>query len=132
MSPRILIVDDNPFVRVCLTRLLRSHTDWQVCGEAADGEEAVRRTQQLNPDLVVLDFRMPKMNGIDAARRIRQVSPETAIVLCTLCFSKELAEMARQAGVARTLSKSDLNRIVPCIEEILRRKNFSPSTRMLG
>ncbi len=60
MATRILIADDSAIVRQCLGRLLCGHTDWEVCGEATDGEDAICKTQELDPDLVVLDFLMPR------------------------------------------------------------------------
>jgi two-component system, NarL family, response regulator LiaR len=122
VSTRILIADDNPVVRECLSRLLRSHVDWEICGEAADGEDVVRQTRQLTPDVVILDFLMPRMNGIEAARQIAQISPTTSILMCTIWCSRQLIELARDAGIAGTLSKGDLNRIIPCIETILQRE----------
>lgn len=120
MPARILIADDNDVVRDCVGRLVRSHGDWEICGEASNGEDAVVKTQELSPDLVVLDFLMPGMNGIEAARRISQTAPKTSILLCTIFLSRQLMDLARNAGVTGTLSKADLNRIVPCIEAILR------------
>ena len=95
MATRILIADDSPIVRQCLGRLLCGHTDWEVCGEATDGEDAVCKTQELDPDLVILDFLMPRKNGIDAAREIGKRSPGTPILLCTICLTQELVDLAR-------------------------------------
>jgi len=120
MAARILIADDNLVVRQCVGRLLGSHQDWEVCGEAEDGEQAVRLAKELSPDILVLDFLMPGMNGLEAARQIAQVSPHTAILLCTICLSPQLVELARSAGVAGTLGKGDLNRMVAGIETLLR------------
>lgn len=127
MAARILIADDNPVVRDCVSRLLRSHADWEICGEATNGEDAVVKTQQLSPDLVVLDFLMPGLNGIEAARRISQTVPHTPILLCTIFLSRQLVDLARGAGISGTLSKADLNRIIPCIEAILRGQTSSLS-----
>lgn len=121
---RILIADDSSVVRQCLGRLLRSHLGWEICGEAIDGEEAVCRTQELVPDIVVLDFMMPRKNGVEAAREIAKLLPSIPILLCTVCLSPQLVELARAAGIAGTLSKGDLNRVVPCIEALLRGDTF--------
>ena len=67
---KILIADDNALIRGGLMRLLQTHDDWQVCGEARDGNEAVDKSRELVPDVVVLDFLMPGLNGIEAAKRI--------------------------------------------------------------
>jgi DNA-binding NarL/FixJ family response regulator len=77
--PGILIVDDSTIVRKSVCRLLESYR-LRVCGEAADGYEAIEKVVQLRPEIVVLDIQMPKLNGIEAARQIRQSLPATKIV----------------------------------------------------
>lgn len=80
----ILIVDDNAVMR----RLVRSHieanSEWDVCGEAENGLIAIERVKELRPDLVILDFQMPVMNGLEAAREIARLAPDTAIVMLTM------------------------------------------------
>jgi DNA-binding NarL/FixJ family response regulator len=73
---RILIADDNDLVRRGLIRLLSAETGWTVCGEARDGFEALQKARELLPDLILLDLRMPGMNGLDATRRLRLELPE--------------------------------------------------------
>ncbi|MFZ3213107.1 MAG: response regulator transcription factor [Terriglobales bacterium] len=124
VATRILIADDSPIIRQCLRRLLGEHLGWEVCGEAADGEDAVCKAQQLTPDVVVLDFLMPGMNGIEVARQITKFSSRTQILLCTICFSAQLVDLARDAGVTGALSKRDLNQVVSCIETLLRGDTF--------
>jgi DNA-binding NarL/FixJ family response regulator len=87
MITRILVTDNGDVVRRGTRQLLRQRADWQVCGEAADGQEAVEKVRQLAPDVVVLDFSMPNMNGIDAARQIRAIRPRWCCVLCILIGS---------------------------------------------
>ncbi|MGZ6231096.1 MAG: response regulator, partial [Syntrophales bacterium] len=70
---RILVVDDSPSVRRYLRAALELHRDWRVCDEARNGQEAVEQFRKIRPDVIVLDFQMPKMNGLDAARIITQV-----------------------------------------------------------
>lgn len=77
-------LDDSEVVRRGIARLLAQHPGWAVCGEAANGKEAVEKARQLAPDVVVLDFAMPVMNGIEAARQIRAVHPNTALILCSM------------------------------------------------
>ena len=72
---RVLIVDNNCFVRQGLTEIFQHESDFDVCGEAANGQEAIRVAQLLSPDLIVLDLAMPVMNGLDAARMLRRLMP---------------------------------------------------------
>ena len=78
---RVLVADDSQFQRVAYTRILETQDHLEVVGMAADGEEAVRLAEQLNPDVVVMDIRMPKINGIEAAQRITSARPGTGIVV---------------------------------------------------
>jgi DNA-binding NarL/FixJ family response regulator len=131
VATRILIADDSPVIRQCLGQLLGSHVEWEVCGEATDGEDAVCKAQELNPDLVVLDFLMPRKNGIEAAREIGRLSPGIPMLLCTIFLSPQLVDLAREAGVAGALSKGDLNKVVPCVETLLRGDTFFFYNRQL-
>jgi len=74
---RILIADDSPPVRRGLRTLLGQNTDWQVCGEAVDGADAVEKAHQLAPDLILMDFSMPRMDGVQAAREIAKSGTDT-------------------------------------------------------
>jgi DNA-binding NarL/FixJ family response regulator len=95
-----------------------------VCGEATDGDDAVCKAKELNPDLVVLDFLMPRKNGIDAAREIGERSPSIPILLCTICLTPQLVDLARGAGVSGALPKGELNKVVTCCETLLRGEPF--------
>ncbi|MFZ0802463.1 MAG: response regulator transcription factor [Terriglobales bacterium] len=124
---RILVVDDNPSVRRYLRGVLEQQEDWQVCDEARNGQEAVDRFRQIRPDLVVLDFQMPEMNGLDAARIITQLSPQTPILLVTLYLSKQLAEEARKAGIRGTCAKTDIGCVVEAVGALLREETYFPN-----
>ena len=87
---RILIADDNPHVRHAMRILLEHHPEWQVCGEAVDGRDAVSKAKQLSPDLVVLDFLMPGLNGLEAAREIHKSVPGVRMLMCTMYLSPQL------------------------------------------
>jgi DNA-binding NarL/FixJ family response regulator len=106
LAIRILIVDDNEIVRRAMRKILEMHSRFQVCGEASDGEEAVRVFRELMPDCVVLDFSMPLMNGIDAAREITHLSPGVPL-MCTMFKSAQLIKAAEEVGVKRIVSKSE-------------------------
>ena len=132
MATRILIADDSPIIRQCLGRLLGRHTGWEVCGEAINGEDAVRKTQELDPDLIVMDFLMPRKNGIEAARDINDSSRKIPVLLCTICLTPQLVDMARGAGIAGAISKGDLTKVVPCVETLLRGGSFFSCHHQLG
>ena len=124
---RILVVDDNAAVRRYLRGVLEQHDSWRVCDEARNGQEAVDRFRQIQPDVIVLDFQMPKMNGLEAARIISRLSPETPILMVTLYLSRQLAEEARKAGVRGTCAKTDMGSVVNAVGALLRRETFFPN-----
>ena len=116
---RVLIADDNPWIRKALRTLIEHHSDWQVCAEAEDGQQAVTQAREFHPDLVIMDFRLPAMNGLDAGKAIRAASPTTPMLLITFYGSEELAAAASQAGFRAVLSKSDLMNLDNVIESTL-------------
>ena len=83
MKTRILIADDHAMLREGMRNLLEKEKDFELVGEAADGEEAVRLAGKLKPDIIIMDIVMPKLNGIEATKQIKQVSPATAILILT-------------------------------------------------
>jgi DNA-binding NarL/FixJ family response regulator len=107
MSARILIVDDNSMIRSSLRSWIEGNPEFQVCGEAENGQVAVEKVTEMNPDIVILDLQMPIMDGIEAARHIRQVAPRTAMVMFTMHPSTELLKAARAVGVKEVVSKTD-------------------------
>src|SRR5581483_8754299 len=108
MAPfRILIVDDHEVVRIGIRSLLEGHEGWEVCGEAADGREAVEKTALNLPDLVILDLGMPRMNGLLAARQILRNNPRQQILILTNSDSERMMREALEVGVHGFLLKSD-------------------------
>jgi len=107
VSRTILIVDDNTLVRGLIRTWVEGYEDWNVCGEAENGKIAVEKVEQLHPDIVLLDLQMPVMNGLEAARRISRVAPETAMVMLTMHESAQLLADARAAGIRDVVSKTD-------------------------
>lgn len=105
---RILVVDDNPAVRNYLRALLERQGTWQVCDEARTGGEALQRLHKTPPDLILLDFQMPDLNGLEVARQIARLSPQIPILMVTIHLSKQLAEEARKVGIRGTCAKSDV------------------------
>src|SRR5215471_13457993 len=94
---RILVVDDNPAVRRYLRAILEQQESWQVCGEARTGAEALQYVKESPPDLIVLDYQMPDLNGVDIAKQIGELFPKIPILMVTLHLSRQLAEAARKA-----------------------------------
>jgi two-component system, NarL family, nitrate/nitrite response regulator NarL len=107
MMNRVLVVDDHVFIRRGIQNILRAWPEWEVTGEASNGEEAVRLTRELKPDIVLMDISMPVMGGLEATRAIRNTSPETKVLLLTLHDSLDWVETALQAGARGYLLKSD-------------------------
>jgi len=101
----ILIVDDSAVVRKTLWETLEQQGGWEVCGEAADGREAIEKAQQLEPDLVVLDISMPVMNGLEAARELKRLLPSVPLVMFTSFQTPHLKREALAAGVSAVVSK---------------------------
>lgn len=108
LPKQILIVDDSSALRRMVRCCVEEKTDWQVCGEAENGEVAVRLANELKPDLVLLDLAMPVMNGLEAARRISSVSPHPVMVMFTMQYSGQLIKEAEAAGITKVLSKTDV------------------------
>ncbi|MGA8442375.1 MAG: response regulator transcription factor [Candidatus Sulfotelmatobacter sp.] len=106
-----MIADDSPPVRRGLRTLLGLNSDWQVCGEAVDGADAVKKAQQLAPDLILMDFSMPQMDGVQAAREIAKSGADIPILLFTLHLSPQIMELARNAGMRGAISKSEISKL---------------------
>jgi DNA-binding NarL/FixJ family response regulator len=121
---RILIADDNPRIRSALRNLLEQDEDWKVCAEANDGGEAVQRAKETSPDLVVMDFQMPVMDGLQAAREISRVIPKVPVLLCTAHLSHMLIGEAQRIGIPGAVSKSSASDIVNGIKALLRHESF--------
>ncbi|MGB9196410.1 MAG: response regulator transcription factor [Terriglobales bacterium] len=121
---RILLADDNPAVRRYLRGLLEQQEGWRVCDEVSDGAEAVQRFELGHHDLIVLDFQMPQMNGLEAARRIIRESPTTPILMVTLYLSKQLAVEARKVGIKGTCAKTHISCVVDAVSALLREETY--------
>lgn len=121
---RILIADDNPHVRHGLRTLLEHNPQWQVCGEAVDGRDAVVKAKELSPDLVVLDFLMPGLNGLEAAREIHKSVPSVRLLMCTMYLSPQLTEVAKSSGVQGAVPKTGISHLTRGIEAVLRNETY--------
>jgi|SRR5579872_5604805 len=106
MPKSVLVVDDNPMIRKALCQLFTSDADFEVCGEAENGTDAIQKAQDLHPDVIVLDLSMPKMNGIDAARVLKRMLPEVPLILFSEYGDLVSDAIARSAGVSALVPKS--------------------------
>jgi DNA-binding NarL/FixJ family response regulator len=127
ISFRILLAEDHPVFRIGLCSLIRSKAGWEVCGEAADGREAVTKCIQLRPDLLILDICMPSLNGLDAARQILKHNPDQKILVLTNVESEQVIRDCMEAGVRGWVFKSDsTEELIAAIEQMQKsRSSFS-------
>jgi DNA-binding NarL/FixJ family response regulator len=107
VSSTVLIVDDSVAIRRSLRSCIEREGEMTVCGEAENGAIAVEKVRELSPDVVILDLQMPVMNGLEAARAIAAMAPQTAMVMLTLHTHDALASEAQAAGIREVLSKTD-------------------------
>ena len=122
---RILIADDHDLMRRGLKALLESHPGWAICAEAHTGREAVAKAEEHKPDIVILDITMPELNGIEAARRILKVSPNTEILVLSVHYSDQLIRDILDAGVRGYIVKSDSDRdLIIAVEALANHKPF--------
>ena len=105
--PKVLIVDDHAFIRRGVQLILRPYTEWELCGEADNGTDAIRMADELKPEVIIMDVSMPGLNGIEATREICKAQPGTKIVLLTLHESPDLVRSAFRAGARGYLLKTD-------------------------
>jgi DNA-binding NarL/FixJ family response regulator len=119
MRTRFLIVDDSDLVRRSLRMVLQANPDWEICGEAADGVSAVEMFKELRPNIVILDFQMPGINGIETARRMAEIAPAVPVVLFTQHASADLERHAHEVGIRSVVSKTNAFPMVGMIETLL-------------
>src|SRR6185437_11941611 len=106
---RILVADDHMVIRTHVRLLLESRPEWKVCGEAANGQEAVEKVKELHPDLIVLDISMPVLDGIGAAKIIRTIAPEVPILILTMHESQHMLQHVQRLGVKGYVPKTELS-----------------------
>ena len=118
---RILIVDDSLRNRMWVRKLLASQSDWEVCGEAVDGQQAIDRAASLQPHVIILDIQMPVMNGFDAARQILRAAPSILILILSLHHDSDYEQLAKDCGARGLLAKDEAEEsLVPVISAVLR------------
>jgi DNA-binding NarL/FixJ family response regulator len=117
---RILVIDDGDSVRDVI-RIFLEHAGFEVCGEAADGVQAIEEAKRLKPDLIVLDLKMPRMNGVEVASILSTTLPGVPIVLLTLYQNVLGSALASAVGVAAILDKTDgMAKLVECVRSLLK------------
>jgi DNA-binding NarL/FixJ family response regulator len=119
-AKRVLIADDNAIVRAVVRTLIETKVGLEVCGEAVDGLDVIQQTKDLKPDVVLLDFRMPILTGIEAAPIIKGAYPHVRIVLFTMYENEISKKMARGAYIDLVVSKPDgLNTLLESIQYLM-------------
>jgi|HubBroStandDraft_6_1064221.scaffolds.fasta_scaffold22914_3 DNA-binding NarL/FixJ family response regulator len=104
---RVLVVDDHEAVRKGVAGILESRGDIEICGEAGNGEEAVRKAQELKPDIVIMDFSMPVMDGLEASKRILKSFPQMRILIFSMHSTETLTEAAKNVGARGFITKGE-------------------------
>jgi DNA-binding NarL/FixJ family response regulator len=130
MPVRILVVDDHPIVRHGLRTLLGGRPEWEIIDEAEDGIEAVEKADRLKPDVVVLDVSMPRMDGLEACRRIRKSVPNSEVLIVTQHDSPQMMREALGAGARGYIVKSDAARdLLTALEAVSQHRPFIAQNR---
>jgi DNA-binding NarL/FixJ family response regulator len=125
---KILVADDHELIRQGVQVVLQRQPGWEVCGQAATGREAVEKAKQLKPDVVIMDYSMPDLNGLEATRQIRDILPETEVLILTVNASEELARGVLNAGARGFILKSDVGRVmVDAIKAVLEERTYITS-----
>src|SRR6202040_112861 len=117
---RIFLVEDNAMMRAHLRSVLERSRDWTVVGEAADGRSAIETWGEHAPNLTVMDFMMPEMDGLEAGRSLSQQHPESPVLMVTIDPSLQLAEEAKKAGIKGLVQKADVGALVKAVETLMR------------
>lgn len=119
------MVDDHDVVRQGLHAILRARPEWEICGEAANGKEAVEAAQRLRPDIMVLDITMPIMSGLEATEEIQKLHLDTRVLIFTMHDSKSLVRALKKAGAQGYVLKSHAARdLINAIEKLLQGDTF--------
>jgi len=127
MALRVLVVDDHESVRKGVCSILGSRHDIELCGEAADGGEAIEKTRSLSPDIIIMDITMPVMDGMTAAREIRKTWLNIAIIVLSMHDGKQLVDSARQFGLRGYVKKSEAaSSLLQAVDSVIAGDPFFP------
>jgi DNA-binding NarL/FixJ family response regulator len=120
MPARILVADDHEVVRQGIRAILRTRSDWEICGEAVDGRDAIRLAKELQPDVVIMDITMPVMSGLEASQEIVKLQLPSRILIFTMHESKSLGPSVRKVGAHGYVVKSRAARdLVDALDRLL-------------
>ena len=126
---RILVADDHEIVRSGICAMLKEHAGWEVCAEAIDGREAVKKANQLKPDIIIVDIAMPNLNGLEATRQILQRLTSSQVLVLTMYESEQIVREVLEAGARGYVLKSDAGRdLISAVEALQRKETFFTST----
>src|SRR5215471_4498905 len=124
---KILLVDDHPPLRTSIRRILKQRQAWEICGEAGNGREAVEKSLELRPSVVVMDISMPEMDGLEATRQIRRLAPEIEVLIFSQYLSPIALKAALDAGARGYLSKSRAENLTDAIQTVASHKRYPSS-----
>jgi DNA-binding NarL/FixJ family response regulator len=117
---RIFLVDDNAMARSAIKAALQQHSEWVVVGEASSGRQALETFRRHQPQLTVMDFKMPDMNGLEAARRLTECDPDVRILMITTDPSSQLEQEAKRAGIKGLCPKDEMHCLEDAIDVVIR------------
>jgi DNA-binding NarL/FixJ family response regulator len=123
---RIFLVDDNAMIRRYLREMLEQKSEWVVVGEASNGHDAVKAFSKQKPDLTVMDFLMPEMDGLEAARQLTHQDPGVPILMVTVDPSRQLEREARKAGIKGLCAKAQMLTLLNAVEALLKGRTYFP------
>ncbi|HXP16768.1 MAG TPA: response regulator transcription factor [Terriglobales bacterium] len=127
---RVLIADDHEVMRLGIRNLVGARPGWSVCAEACNGQEALEKTLQFRPDVIIMDITMPVMNGLEAAHQISQQQPEIPVILFSLHLSDNLLPHLQTKGIRGAVAKADAARdLIQAVETVLRGGTFFPDRK---
>lgn len=130
---RFLIADDHNVLRRGVRAIVENYSNWTVVAEASNGREAIEKAKLFKPDVAILDFSMPEINGLDAARDVLNNLPNTKVLILTVHENDELIDELRRAGVHGYVLKSAPDRdLVSAIKAVLKNKTFYPAAAVLS